>query len=210
MKTKSVLVFAVINLTAVLCLSAPKPAIVPAPDLWTVDVRFEHLQQIELKQKGKPARFWFVILTLTNNTGQDVEFYPKCDLLTDTYQLLPAGENVPNAVFKQIKGLYKQKYPFLELWEKAGNRLLQGEDNSKDIAIIWPDFDNQAKNAKLYIAGLSNETAVVDHPTQKDKDGKPVKIFLRKTLELSYDIAGDPAFRPSAKVTFAGKEWVMR
>ena len=113
-------------------------------------------------------------------------------------------------VFKHIKKRHQSKYPFLESLEKAGNRILQGRDNTKDIAIIWPDFDAKAKNIKLFISGLSNETVAIDHPRAKDQSGKPVKVFLRKTLELSYAMRGDAAFRSQAMLMYKSKRWVMR
>ena len=203
---------AIFAVMACVCLAAPQPAIVPGPDDWTVEVTFEHPQQIMLQLAGdnKPRRFWYTLITLTNKTNRDVDFYPRCELMTDTFQIVPAGKDTPSAVFEQIKRRHQSRYPFLESLEKAGNRILQGQDNTKDIAIIWPDFDAKAKNIKLFITGLSNETVAIDHPVAKDKTGKPVKVFLRKTLELNYDIAGDPAFRSDAKLTYKDKRWVMR
>jgi len=208
-------VFGILAFCAVMtcvCLAAPQPAVVPGPADWTVDVRFEHPQQIVLQLSGdeEPRRFWYMIMTLINNTDSDVSFYPCCELMTDTFQIIPAGGALASSVFEQIKRRHQSKYPFLELVEKAGHKILQGEDNTKDIAIIWPDFDAQAKGITLFIAGLSNETVAIDHPVAKDKQDKPVKVFLRKTLELDYGIAGDPAFRSEAKLTFKGKRWVMR
>jgi len=197
---------------ACVSLAAPEPAIVPAPGQWTVDMEFTHPQQIVLSRSSdnQPSRFWYTIITLTNNTGNDVGFYPKCDLMTDTFKITPAGKAVTPAVFEQIKERHKSRYPFLELLSKAGNRILQGEDNTKDIAVIWPDFDAQAKNIKVFIAGLSNETVAINHPVTKDENGKPLKVFLRKTLELSYAFKGDPALRSGARLTYKGKRWIMR
>jgi len=193
-------------------LSAPEPAIVPAPGQWTVDMEFTHPQQMVLPRSSgsQPSRFWYTIITLTNNTGNDVGFYPDCDLMTDTFKITPAGKAVTPAVFEQIRKRHKSRYPFLELLAKAGNRILQGEDNTKDIAVIWSDFDAQAKNIKVFIAGLSNETVAIDHPVAKDEVGKPLKVFLRKTLELSYAFKGDPALRSGASLTYKGKRWIMR
>ena len=197
---------------ACISLAAPEPAIVPAPGQWTVDMEFTHPQQIVLPRSSdkQPSRFWYTIITLTNNTGNDVGFYPDCDLMTDTFQITPAGKAVTPAVFEQIRKRHKSRYPFLELLAKAGNKILQGEDNTKDIAVIWPDFDAQAKNIKVFIAGLSNETVAIDHPVAKDEAGKPLKVFLRKTLELSYAFKGDPALRSGASLTYKGKRWIMR
>jgi hypothetical protein len=158
--------------------------------------------------------------TLTNKTNHDVDFYPKCELMTDTFEIIPAGEGTSAAVFEQIKRRHQGRYPFLESQDTAGNKILQGEDNMKDIALIWPDFDSprlseskpgaQAKGIKVFIAGLSNETVAIDHPTAKDQTGKPVKVYLRKTLELSYKLRGDATFRSDARLIYEGQRWVMR
>lgn len=206
----SILIILVI--TACLSLAAPEPAIVQRSNEWTIDVTFEHLQQIILKVRAEkqPRRYWYTIITLTNNTNHDVDFYPKCELMTDTFEIIPAGKGMPTMVFEQIKKRHQRKYPFLESLENAGNKILQGEDNAKDIAIIWPDFNMQANTIKVFIAGLSNETAAVDHPTAKDETGNPAKIYLRKTLELSYKLSGDAAFRSNTRPIYEDKRWIMR
>ena len=194
------------------CLAAPEPAIVPGPGEWTVDVTFEHPQQIvvQLGVDNKPKRYWYTIITLTNKANRDVDFYPKCDLMTDTFQIIPAGKDTPAAVFERIKRRHQSRYLFLEPLEKASNKILQGADNTKDIAIIWPDFDAQAKTIKVFITGLSNETVAIDHPIAKDEGGKPVKVYLRKTLELSYALRGDVSLRSDVNLSYEGKLWVMR
>lgn len=199
-------------LIALFCSAAPEPAVVPAPGEWTVSVTFEQPQQIVIPSgiDGRPRRFLYIILTLTNDTNQDVDFYPICELMTDTFQILPAGIDVPLVVFGRIKERHKSKYPFLESLERVDSKILQGEDNAKDIAIIWPDFDVRAKGIKLFITGLSNETVAIDHPVAKDEMGAPIKVFLRKTLELSYDLEGDPALRTSANIVYKDKRWIMR
>ncbi len=198
---------------ACVCLAAPQPSIVPGPGMWMVNATFTHPQQIVLQRSssGRPIRFWYTILTLANKTGQDVDFYPECDLMTDTFQIIPAGKEVPAVVFEQIKNRHQDKYPFLESLENTSNKILQGEDNTKDIAVVWHDFDAKAGNIKIFIAGLSNETVAIDHPVAKDKrTGKPVKVYLRRTLELSYDLTSDPAMRSEANLTYKDKRWIMR
>jgi len=205
-------ILAVWAVMACVCLAAPKPAIVPGPGEWTVDVTFEHPQQIALQVSfdAKPRRFWYTIITVTNKSNRDFDFYPKCDLMTNTFQIIPAGKDASAAVFEQIKRRHQSRYPFLEPLERAGNKILQGEDNTKDIAIIWADFDAQAKNIKVFITGLSNETVAIDHPIEKDESGKPVKVYLRKTLELSYTLRGDTSLRSDVNLSYESKCWVMR
>jgi len=201
-------------LTAVLaglCVAAPEPAVVQKPGQWTVQVRYEHPQQLVLPWgENGPSRFWYMILTVTNRTGRDVEFYPRCELMTDTFQILPAGRRVPPMVFERIKQRHAFAYPFLEPLEGVGNRLLQGQDNARDIAVIWSDFDTQATGFTAFITGLSNETAAVKHPVARDELGLPVFVFLRKTLAATYQLRGDPALRSSVEVAYEDQDWVMR
>jgi hypothetical protein len=192
-----------------LAFAAPQPAIVPKPGDWTVQVRFEHPQQIVLPGAVQ-QRFWYIILTLTNKSGRDVDFYPDCVLMTDTFQVVPAAKGVSAILFEKIKNRHHGRYPFLQLLENAGNKILEGEDNTLDIAVVWPDFDPNAKGIDIFISGLSNETVAVDHPVEKNQQGVPVKIYLRKTLQLTYTIAGDPKFRSDQKLKFEDKRWVMR
>jgi len=194
------------------CLAAPEPAVVPGANQWTVDVRFEHLRRIVVGDSlsGSPQVYWYILLSLTNDTGRDVDFYPCCELMTDTFQIVPAGRGVGSAVFRRIKLLHQAEHPFLEPLEGTGNKLLQGADNARDIAVIWQDFDPAAGSVKLFISGLSNEAEEVEHPVAKGPGGEPVRIFLRKTLELNYSLRGDTSLRQDLSVNYDGKRWVMR
>ena len=85
----------------------PKPTIAGGINDWTMNVEFGKPQQISIKipgdGKNAPARrFWYVILTVKNDTGVDADFYPSCDLMTDTFKVLPAGKKVMGVVFKRI------------------------------------------------------------------------------------------------------------
>ena len=207
------IMIAVLTLGIILCqASVPKPAIVQAPGDWTAQSRFTPLQQIWVQQseESRPRLFWYMILTAFNETDKDVDFYPKCELMTDTFQVIPAGRDMLPVVFEQIKNLQKENYPFLELLDGTSNKILQGEDNGKDIVLIWPDFDFKAKSINIFITGLSNEVAAVNDPIEKDDAGKPKKVFLRKTLQLDYELSGDPMFRSDVQVEFRGKNWIMR
>jgi hypothetical protein len=200
------------SVVAGLCLAAPRPAIVQRPGQWTLDIRYEQPQQMVMPWgPGGETRFWYMIVTVTNHTGQDADFYPNCDLMTDTFQIVPAGQGVTPAVFQAIKQRHQGEYPFLESLQTVGNRVLEGDDNARDIAIIWRDFDTQALGFKVFISGLSNETAVIPHPVAVDKaTGRPIPVYLRKTLELTYALRGDPTLRSSVEVVPKGQDWVMR
>ena len=191
----------------------PTPAGVQDMDEWTLKVTYTQPQQIMLRfdNSDEVRRFWYIILTVTNEGPFDeVSFYPFCELVTDTFQTIPADKNVSEAVFDAIKLKYQGQFPFLESLDFEDRRIFRGEDNTRDFAIIWPDFDPKAKEVSLFIAGLSNETAVIEDPEAKDEQGNPQKIFLRKTLQLKYLVGGDERLRSQATMKQIEKKWVMR
>jgi len=191
----------------------PEPAIVQSPSQWTLNVVYDQPQQITVRLPGEkdPKRFWYIILTLTNeSTLTDAPFYPYCQLMTDTFQIVTAGKGVRKEVFDLIKIKHQGSYPFLERLDYVANKVLQGADNAVDIAVIWPDFDPQAKEVTLFIAGLSNETSAIHHPAKKDENGNPEMVYLRKTLALKYGIGGDPRLRDAAGLRLMDQTWVMR
>lgn len=193
--------------------AAPKPISVQRKGQWTIDVQYSQPQQITVRIPGQaaPKRYWYLILTLTNNTGNDeVALIPSCELVTDTFKTIPAGKGVYKEVFEQIKRKHEGQYPFLESMDFPDLRLRKGADNARDLAIIWPEFDPKANIVSLFIAGLSNESTAIDDPNKKDESGKPVKIYLQKTLQLDYLNATDPSLRELAGLTFKKQAWVMR
>ena len=164
---------------------------------------------VKLPGQRRPKRFWYIILTLTNDADLDAPFYPTCEMMTDTLKITPAYKDTRGIVFAKIKKRYQKTFPFLESLETASNRILQGEDNKRDMAITWPDFDPKAKQVTLFLAGLSNEIAVVTHPTATE-DGQPLKVYLRKTLQLDYTISGDEKLRSKGALAYKDKRWIMR
>jgi hypothetical protein len=193
--------------------AAPKPISVQRAGQWTLDVRYSQPLQITVRIPGQPEplRFWYIILTLTNDTpNEEVTLIPSCQLVTDTFKTIPAGKGVHKEVFEQIKIKHEGQYPFLESMDFADMRLGRGADNARDIAIIWPEFDPKANSVSLFIAGLSNESTAINDPINKDESGNPVKIYLQKTLQLNYLNATDPALREMAGLTFQKQVWVMR
>jgi len=211
MKSSFYGIIAVFLVFTCISFAAPKPEVVQGPNLWTLETTFTHPQQITLKQavNNKDVRFWYTIITITNNSGKDVEFYPKCELVTDTFQIIPSEQKVGTSVFERIRERHANKFPFLELLSKTDNRILQGEDNTKDIAIIWPAFDSEAKSINVFITGLSNETVELEVPA-KGSDAQMKKVYLRKTLCLKYEIKGNPDSIGGNALEYKGKTWIMR
>ncbi len=198
--------------------SAPKPSLVPVA--WELDFQYSPPQPITLRLPGqeRPQTYWYMLYTITNQTGKDRIFVPEFVLYTDTGQVLRAGEKVRSSVFQAIKKRHNR--PLLLDKESITGRILQGEDNAREGVAIWRDFDPQARGFDVFVGGLSGERVRVKLPapvkvTVVDASGKEkrvvkTEITLVKTLHLQYRLPGEAAARDRTKVEAVGKAWVMR
>ena len=180
----------------------PRPH--PAPRGWQLEFQYGPMKQIRLVLPGQsqPKTFWYMSYTVTNNTGRDVSFYPRSYMFTDTGQLVEAMQGVDALAYPAIAKLLGRELLEQELFVRG--KLLQGEENARESVIIWRDFDPRAIAFKVFISGLSNETAwVVDPITGK-------KVPLVKTLQLSYATGGDRDISPELTAQLRDKEWIMR
>lgn len=202
------------SLIAGVAVAAPKPALVPADGVWQLDIEFHgQPQQITITMPGdaEPRSFWYLPYTITNNTDHEVRFYPQFDLLTDTLKLYHAGEGVRQPIFEAIRERYNSTIPLLEPESMITGRILLGADNARDSLVIFPDFDPEATSVSIFVAGLSNENVIVEHPTlTEDEEAQPKQVLLRKTLRMQYRIVGD-AINPGQRVLlYHSLDWIMR
>jgi len=194
--------------------AAPEPAIVPLPGTWQLDVRIHgDPQRIVVQFPGfaQPKAFWYLPFTITNNTGRDVDFYPEFEIFTDTFKLYKAGRGVRKAVFNAIRQRYNNTIPMMEPEELVTGRILQGEDNARDSVIIFEDIDPNATSVKIFIAGLSNESTMIESPIYKNPaTGKGKDILLKKTLMLQYQMPGDALNQDQKVMLYRSRQWIMR
>ena len=194
--------------------AAPEPA--KAPQSWQLDFEFHDLLRITLVLPGDkhPTTFWYLLYTVTNESGQDVDFYPAFQLVTSTMQVVTGGDNISPSVYDAIRARHKKLRPFFRDPLRASGKLLQGVDSARTSAAVFRDFDPQANSVTVYVSGLSGEVARVVNPVfdrQKPVSEDNRRFFaLRKTLAISYDIPGDLQTRRTATVARRGQEWVMR
>jgi hypothetical protein len=151
-------------------------------------------------------RYWYLIISIENRTGTEVELVPQAAMATDAFQVLPAGTGAPAGLFDLIKARHKHAYPYLQPWPLAPERIMPGPDHARDYVLIWPEPETAGGKVSVFLGGLSNEMAVIDHPTSRQADGMPVKVFLRKTLELDF-VIGPTISGPAGPVD---SRWVMR
>jgi hypothetical protein len=183
---------------------------------WQLDIDFHDLQRISVTLPGdkSPTAFWYVLYTVTNNTGEDIDFYPTFDLVTSTLQVIPAGEAVSPSVYDVLKERYSRLHPFFRDPIRVHGMLLQGEDNARTSVAVFKDFDSKADSLTVYIAGLSGEHAKAANPVfdpQKPESDENPRFFpLRKTLAISYDVPGDEVSRAASTPIRRLREWIMR
>jgi len=181
----------------------PEPTIVTKS--WQYDFSHDPPRPIAVHGIGGQINwFWFMTYKVVNNTGDERLFVPEVTIFTNTGKIIPAGRNVPAAVFNVVQS--RVENPLLESPAAIIGKILQGPDHAKEGVVIWPapappeDVDQ----ATLFFSGLSGETHAIKHPLT-DK-----RMVLRKTLMIQYDLPGTTADIQDQPVVTKGKRWVMR
>ncbi len=168
-----------------------------------------------------------MLYTVVNNSGRDIEFLPKFEIVTKDLKVIPADPAADPAVFNAIKKLHVKDRPFLLDPLEVTGKLLQGADNAKDSVAIWHDFAGQTRHFTLFVSGLSGDTDVIANPTfdpskpekvvRKGPDGQKVEVAvnprrftLYKTLSIVYTLPGDSQARQTADLVRGNIRWIMR
>lgn len=209
----------VILITASMCFAlpargAPQPGI--AASSWSLNLHFHDPQRIAVQHRGDnaPTTYWYFLFTVTNNTGQDVQFFPSFRIVTDTIEKVDGGDRVRPSVYDAIAARHRREYPFMAPLPKVTGLLLQGEDNARTSVAIFRDFDKQASKFVVYVSGLSGDVERVSNPDFDPKkpasDSNARSFMLRRTLAIQYDLPGDEVSRGRAKPTRRSRIWVMR
>jgi hypothetical protein len=213
----------------------PEPS--PTPTTWELSLQPSPLERITVDGPKGPRTFWYLLYTVTNTTGQDVDFNPEIVRVNEVDTELPADkvdsqpEKAPHLsvdpaiigldsrVFRAIQQRHARTHPFLVPPVKAIDRLLQGKDNARTSVAVFPDFDPRVSKFTLYFGGLSGERITRPNPAydaRKASDaggGAPAtpKFFvLQKTLALPYTLPGDVRTRRTATPVPGRMTWVMR
>jgi hypothetical protein len=194
--------------------AAPKPD--KASKTWQLDCHFYDPERMVITLPGdsEPTTFWYLLYTVTNDTGQDVDFYPAFELVTNTCQVVRGGDRIHPLVVDAIRVRHKKQYTFFVDPLKATGRLLQGEDNARTSAAVFRNFDPAADRFTIYAAGLSGEVVRLRNPAfdadAPESETNSRFFTLRKSLGITYDLPGDPKTRKLATATRVKMEWVMR
>jgi hypothetical protein len=192
----------------------PQPALAPAS--WELRFRYEDPQRISVLLPGRKEAevYWCMLYRVENPTGQEVDFYPSFELVTDTLQVIPSEIRVSPEAFRAIQR--RSGDPLLLPPETAIGRLLRGRDRARHGVAIWRDVDPSVRSFTVYVAGLSGEVMRVRNPAfdpeQPESDANKRYFVLRKTLAIPYKLPGGTSLRAFAqpeRVTGDAK-WIMR
>lgn len=222
LRVRTVLCAAALGLACVAgSFSAPRPAeAFPKPSIYktTWQLKFTHsdAKRIVVETDGTPKAYWYVTFAVTNTEDEEHDFLPTFEMLTKDGKNLPAEKHVPGNVFDEIKK--RERNRNLEPLERIAGRLRIGEDQTREGVAIWIEPSARMGTFHLFVGGLSGESVLMKDGTETeikdwtkitDEERKKYDI-LRKTLDLTYQVAGDenhPEKYPARLVT---EEWVMR
>jgi len=187
----SIIGLAVVGLLVVApaALAQPKPS--PTPVSWELTFQPLPLTRLEVDTGSGPQTYWYMIYTVVNSTGQDIDFFPEVARVGEINDagvkgsaaskpansgglvVDPALVGVHPKVFETIKEHYAKTQPFLVSPAEAIGKLLQGRDNARTSVIIFPDLDPRVTKFTIYIGGLSGETVTLPNPKQEGKGSPP-------------------------------------
>ena len=158
----------------------PKPS--PTPISWELTFKPAPLTRIQVDTGKGPETYWYMIYTIINDTGQDVDFFPEVVRVSELDGAAPQasadaksdkgpGMIVDAAlvgahpkVFESIKKLYGKTQPFLVSPVDAIKKLLQGKDNALTSVVIFSDLDPRVTKFTIYFGGLSGEKTSIPNP----------------------------------------------
>ncbi len=188
-------------LAAALCLlgaSHPTPAAVPYR--WELDFEPGELRLFVDAAEGRA--YWFFTYKVVNNTGKDRVWAPSFVLYTDQGEILKSGDEVPSAITSELLALMGNV--LLENQFQVIGDIKVGEENAKEGLVVWAAGDTDITELRLFIGGISGETARVQNPVTGES------VVLRKTLQRTYLIPGDPLARGTDPIDLTAQEWIMR
>lgn len=182
---------------------APRPAL--ASRSWQLDFSFSKPQRMRVMVgQGRQAHVvtcYYLRYTVVNNTGKDIFFVPRFEMLTDTGRVIAATSDISGKLFAAIR--HRTGDAFLINPMLVAGRLLQGKDYARDSVAVFMGLTSKDRGFKIFVSGLSGETAVQTDPLT----GKPV--VLHKTLLLHYSVPGE-AINLRPHPILLSKTWVMR
>ncbi|HBZ96610.1 MAG TPA: hypothetical protein DEO57_02050, partial [Phycisphaerales bacterium] len=106
--------------------------------------------------------FWYMTYEVSNYTGEDRIWAPTLTLFTDRGEVIESGRGVDRDQVLEIHEHLGQG--MLELQHEIIGDLLQGEGNARSGLVVWQAGHTDVHELSLFVAGISSETTLVEHP----------------------------------------------
>jgi hypothetical protein len=188
---KSWIVVAAILTVGIVCGQAQA-----ARKFWTLDFKHTGLHYIVVKDALKGATAVpYTTYTVSNKTGQEVNFQPVFRVETETKQISYAADDPDVLALVQKKHGIK----FLDLKQMTGP-FKDGE--TKEGVAIFKDADPAADDLTLYVYGLT------DAYQYQDEDAR--KGYQRKVYKVEWFRPGDVRNRAVSEVKTKFDDWIWR
>lgn len=205
--------------------SGPEPT--PLPTAWELEFRYRNLQRIDILTGNQRQSYWYMIYTVTNPSPNTLRFYPQLELVTERLNVVPSDVGIPPAVYQAIQEQHRLTHRYFVHPTKASGPIRTGRDNAIDSVAVWHESALQTTAFTIYVSGLSGEARLVRNPAydpdapekinvpgpfgrDQEMTVNPRAFTLRKTLALSYRLAGSGNARPWTDPDPIRVEWIMR
>jgi len=184
-----------------LAVAAPEPEIVSSS--WQLDFKYDTPQAIAVRDiDGTIKWYWYMTYLVTNNSEDDQLFVPDITIVDDSGRLLTDGQDVPTSVFRAIRE--KLESTTLLSSSQIVGKMLQGDDFAREGVVIWPVSDEDVDEVRIFVAGLSGETAEVVDPLTEET------MLLRRTFMLRFATPGDAVSPEDQNIRLVQEREVMR
>lgn len=165
---------------AAIALATPEPSAVPVA--WELKLDPTALMRIQVDTGSGPRMYWYMLYTVRNETGEDVDFLPEIVRVSEAESELPADKIAANPtaaptvnvdpaivgldsrIYKAIVARHAKTHPFLVTPVEAIGRLLQGGDNARTSVAVFPDLNPRVSKFTIYFGGLSGERITRPNP----------------------------------------------
>ena len=163
---------------------------------WELAFASKPPRSIEFVQDSQPVQYRYVIYRVTNNTSQDIDFYP-------TFQLETEDGTVTNSqIYVEARQQLEKRFG-KELLDSSRISGVIKPGETKEGVAIFKDVDAASDVLTVYVGGLSG-----DIKSQKNQEGKLTVLY--RTYKLVYQRPGDQYDLSIDSVTLKSSEWVWR
>ena len=182
----------------------------PEPSLVPVSWQFTFTDQVPrtISVRGVDGRsywYWYLPYKVVNHSDAEHYFVPEFTVATDQGDIATANRGIPPFVFNAIKKRSANR--LLEDPLLVSGRLLIGDDLAKESVAIWPVFNHDVDEVRIFISGLSGESKTIQVP------GTTKRVALRKSLMITYHTPGPRPAGSSPQdqpIILKDRIWVMR